>query len=467
MQHVGLELRRIFFNHLTGELRAKFGPIEKSLYFNKGDLVFARTNQPGERLGEILFKLGKISEETFLRIEEYVTPHQSLGQVLLKKGLVSERNLKEGLIYQIKEITLNLFNIFDANFLFQETKTYPSPLGEEIRISTPQMIEDGIRLMRIHPKLVAFLEEKIPFIKNKSFLHILTEEERELLTKITGKSTSKALQKISGATGDHFWRSLYLFYCLDLVDFLGQEETWQKKQDMESVLSEDLNEILEFQAKIANLNYYDLLGIDRKATEEEIKKAYFQLARRYHPDRFGREIDPSLRDKINDIFDRLTKAYKTIINPDLRLKYDLKLAGGEVEEKSAALKAETKFRQARTLFNRGRYEEAVILLEECVRLMPNKADYRLLLAMAEAKIPALHKKAEQDFLRVQELEPWNVEGYIGLGLLYKDEGLLIKASKQMKKALSIDPDNQIARSELEKIEGPTKKKGFFSFFKKK
>lgn len=466
MKHLGLELRQIYFNHLSGELTAKYGQIEKNLYFNIGDLVFARTNQPGERLGEILFKLGKISEETFLKIEEYLAPKQNLGQVLIKKGLVSERNLREGLIYQMKEITLNLFNIFEATFEFNENQTYQSPLGEEIRIATSQLIEDGIRLMKIHPKLILFFEEKVPFIKNKTFLHLLTQEERELLTKITGKTSAKALLKISGLAGEHFWRCLYLFYCLDLIDFLGEESTWKKQEEKEAETSEILNEVLEFQAKIASLNYYDILGINRGATEEEIKKAYFNLARRFHPDRFGREISPTWRDKINEIFDRLTKAYKTLIDREARRKYDLSLAGA-VEEKSAAAKAETKFRQGRTLFNQGRFEEAVILLEEAVRLVPNKADYRLLLAMAEAKIPALRKKAELDFLKVQELEPWNAEAYVGLGLLYKEEGLIIKATKQWRKALEIDPDHPIAKTEFELIEGKKKKTSFFSIFKKK
>jgi len=471
MKHLGLELRRVYFDRLTGELTASFGQIEKNLYFDKGDLVFARTNQPGERLGELLFKLGKISEEVFLKIEEYIAPDQNLGQVLLKKGLVSERNLREGLIYQMKEITLNLFHVFEADFVFQENKTYQSPLGEEMRIPTPQLIEDGIRLMKIHPRLINFLEEKIPFIKSKTFLHLLTEEERELLTKITGKTSAKALLKLSGLSGDHFWRALYLFYCLDLIDFIGSETTWRKQEEKEAKkeaeVSEALNEVLEYHARIASLNYYDILGISRKASEEEIKKAYFQLARRFHPDHFGRDIPPSVRDKINDVFDQITKAYKTLINPDSRRKYDLSLAGGEAEGKSVAARAETKFRQGKSLFQLGRFEEAVVLLEESVRLMPTKADYRLLLAMAEARIPALRKKAEFDFLKVQELEPWNAEAYAGLGLLYKEEGLIIKATRQFRKALEVDPDHKVARSELELLEGPKKKTSFFSFFKKK
>jgi tetratricopeptide (TPR) repeat protein len=86
------------------------------------------------------------------------------------------------------------------------------------------------------------------------------------------------------------------------------------------------------------------------------------------------------------------------------------------------------------------YEEAIIFLEEAIRLRREKADYFLLLAMAESKLDAYKKKAEQDFLRAIELQPWNAEAYLGLGMLYMNEGLKIKARKQLEKALEIDPN---------------------------
>ena len=94
-----------------------------------------------------------------------------------------------------------------------------------------------------------------------------------------------------------------------------------------------------------------------------------------------------------------------------------------------------------------------------MRLRKNKGDFYLLLAMAESKIPVFRKKAQEDFLKAISLEPWNPEAYVGLGFLYKNEGLLTKASKQFQKALEADADHKLARQELEQINKGARPKG--------
>ena len=168
----------------------------------------------------------------------------------------------------------------------------------------------------------------------------------------------------------------------------------------------------------------------RTSTEDEIKKAYFNLARRFHPDRFDRKVQAAHRDQIDEVFDAITNAYRTLISREKRKAYD---AGGgptHAEDPQDLLKtADIKFRQGKTLYGQERYDDAVALLEEAVRIRKNKGDYYLLLAMAESKIPAYRKKAEEDFLKAISLEPWNPEAYVGLGYLYKNEGLLTKAGQ--------------------------------------
>ena len=72
--------------------------------------------------------------------------------------------------------------------------------------------------------------------------------------------------------------------------------------------------------------------------------------------------------------------------------------------------------------------------------------------MAQSRIPSLRKKAERSFLKAIELEPWNPEALIGLGLLYKKEGLMARAKKQFEKAVEVDPEHAVARQELKAMQ---------------
>ncbi|MFP4172849.1 MAG: J domain-containing protein [Candidatus Hydrogenedentota bacterium] len=63
-------------------------------------------------------------------------------------------------------------------------------------------------------------------------------------------------------------------------------------------------------------SYYELLGVSSKASGEEIRKAYLQLAHKYHPDAGGSKKDEEKLKEIN-------AAYHCLKNPKKRLQYDL------------------------------------------------------------------------------------------------------------------------------------------------
>jgi len=220
--------------------------------------------------------------------------------------------------------------------------------------------------------------------------------------------------------------------------------------------------ILALRSTLPSMTFYQILDIPRTATEEEVKKAYFQMARRFHPDRFERKLVAEYKDQIDAVFDAITNAYRTLSNKEARRIYDVKSGSVSTQEdvQDSFHKAEIKFRQGKTLYSQGRMDEAIAYLEEAVRVRKNKGDYYLLLAMAESKIPAYVRKAEKDFLKAIQLEPWNAEGFVGLGLLYKAEDLKTKAIRQFEKALEADPEHAAALEALEELTGGAKKTGF-------
>jgi molecular chaperone DnaJ len=67
---------------------------------------------------------------------------------------------------------------------------------------------------------------------------------------------------------------------------------------------------------VSKRDYYEVLGVSRNATPEEIKKAYRKLARQYHPD--VNKDDPNAAEKFKEV----TEAYEVLSDADKRARYD-------------------------------------------------------------------------------------------------------------------------------------------------
>lgn len=97
----------------------------------------------------------------------------------------------------------------------------------------------------------------------------------------------------------------------------------------EALLAEDVDIDVDTRRRILLLygaldrsSHYQLLGVDRAADKKAIKRAYYDLAAKLHPDRYFRKKLGSFKTRMEAVFGRLSLAHETLTNQQKRAEYD-------------------------------------------------------------------------------------------------------------------------------------------------
>ena len=157
------------------------------------------------------------------------------------------------------------------------------------------------------------------------------------------------------------------------------------------------------------LDYFQVMGLETAAAVDDIKRAFRQLSRTYHPDRFFHSADETLRSRVHAVYKRVTEAYFVLRDDTRRRKYladvtgperATKLRFDEVAEKEtqAATKKQAEEQigthpKGRQLYAAGvaelereQYAAAERTLKMALTYEPQNALYKEKLALAQEKL---------------------------------------------------------------------------------
>lgn len=469
---VPLVLRDILREKSRGELIVRGRNFTRSLFFDNGNLIFAGTNVIEERLGEILFKIGKIDRRQFISILEMLerkTDTEKLGKTLVQKDILNQRDLFFALLYQFRTIATSIFTLASGEWQFVD-KIPRIPEDSRFNIELAGIISEGVnkignftffknRFYRLAPKIGPIPTSMREFLSNaETDFH----KDLESFNNIPCEQIGPQMKM----SEEMFWKKIILLYLLNIVEFNQVSAERENDKNVEELF------VLYERIKSDKIDFYELLGIEKTATFNEIKNGYFSYAKKYHPDRISHAPDPDIKEKANFVFAEMNKAYDTLSNDVKKRAYDSKgYKEGAIEDsvkENLMERAKMLYRRAKALYTQKQYGEAASILDEVVSLDPNKPPYFLMLGLCQMNLPALRRAAEKSLQKVIDQEPWNVEAYMAMGMLFQSENQVNRAEGFYRKVLSLNPDNALARKKLQELmDGHTdKKKPGFSLFGK-
>lgn len=210
-------------------------------------------------------------------------------------------------------------------------------------------------------------------------------------------------------------------------------------------------------AALRKMDLFEILGVPRNATDDQLAQAYLTLARENHPDKMFGYASAEIRQLASQIYELITYAHTILLDPEEKAKYVQEMSRGIKRDVGSGdvgkiLTAEGKFQRGEELLRQGKYEEAHALFQEAVRLYSDEGEFHAYLGWSrfqmEPKNGAAVEEALESLEKAVHLNPRSDKTYLFTGYVYKATGRSELAERQFEKAIQANPACTEALHEL-------------------
>ena len=243
-------LKSVLGSGETGVLTFRRHDVTKTIHLHMGRVVYARSGNPDDRLGEDLLLRGKITVRQYLEASRLIAPGRRLGTILVELGAVEPEDLIGAVEHHVKEILLDVFTWSTGEYELVMTE----PGREDVialNLSTESLIVEGIRRTRAWSRIFRGIGGDIESIPvptghTEALLRVeLTEEELDVLSHVNGRATVEQICQVSYLSNLETCRVLWALSVLGVVrrgqpgEAAAREEgiaEHEKDLDLESIV---------------------------------------------------------------------------------------------------------------------------------------------------------------------------------------------------------------------------------------
>jgi Domain of unknown function (DUF4388) len=332
-------LGRLLQSRFTGRVQFRRGPAEKVVHFEDGRPVFAISNLPHDRMGDLLYREGKITREQQQRARDLVVESgRRMGEILVEIGFLKPRELLPAVRHHIEDIVYSLFAWDSGEFVISAG----DPTSERIRLTRhpAALVLEGVRRKYGAELIEARLRSQSAVVAVRSQRRLgsiaavadLSPPERAVIQKLDGERT---IQQAAEAAQVDPLMAFQLAWALialgvaEVVDHgpLASEPAPVRERSLvgETDIAIDRQRVLAKYALVQEADYFTLLGVRRDATAFEIRRAYEAARRDYSAMGFPPEVQRELASELGEINRLIDEAYLILREERVRRSYQANL----------------------------------------------------------------------------------------------------------------------------------------------
>jgi hypothetical protein len=367
---IAILLGRIHLERLDGRLTFRRGLAKKTIYFERGAPVFASSNLPDDRMGEMLARQGRLTREQRAKgAQIHESTGRRLGGVLVELGALKESELAPLVRRHFEEITYSVFAWPEGGDVPAEDGEWtlgPERVDQDepIRLDepAPALIMEGIRRKYAAPRLVRRLgggTQVMQLLVSGAAASAvlddmaLSDEERLVVRRFDGVRTLDEICAAANVGEEVVCGVAWALVALRLAAVtraVDAETTLPKvavavagngtsrpaaaaepappgdgQRDRARDQEIDRARVLSRYALVEEGDYFEVLGLPREASAHEVRRAHQALSRELSAAGLDPEVAAELEGPLRAIRAVLDEGARVLGDPRLRRRYQAQL----------------------------------------------------------------------------------------------------------------------------------------------
>ncbi|HEX9726592.1 MAG TPA: DnaJ domain-containing protein [Vicinamibacteria bacterium] len=478
-------LRKLYLGQRSGTLLCEGADAKRSVLFDKGFVVAARSSLKEDRLGEVMIRHGRINRQQFEDAARFIKSGWKLGEILAELRIIEKEEIDRFVRIQLLDIVCSVIIHPPVRMVFTDEEKVDGAVARPLSVADAIM-EAARRSAGIEERLSALLAAKSSLsITRNATLQTqdvnLSAEEGFILSRVDGHESPKSIAAMSPVPEKETARTLLGLLEAGIIEEVGAAATppVASHSDPPARPSEvpaageppaaavDRNsaakrEIESLYHGYQTMDHWEVLGIERGATQESVAAAFRKKATLYHPDNYHHIRDREFQEHLSHVFLRLKEAHETLSHEEDAKGYDrLTEKEGQYEQQNKEWSAPPKkevsstveaappvrsadegmalFARAKRAYIQRDFWNTIQFCQQAIEIVSDNAEIYHLLAMAQKENPKWRKDAEKNLQIAIKLDPWKPDYLLALGKLYQEGGLHTRAAKVLEQARTLDP----------------------------